>query len=471
MLFCSCAIRPAPQPPRPAELPINDRAGRGDWLSVKLHLENGKEFKVMVDTGGQRTVLDKSLEPFLGKCLGQGRWYEPMMGGLLKVNLYPAPKLYAGTTPLMTGSCICTYDLQKDSPGLQGIVGMDTLRNYCVQFDFVNRKMRFLDPDQTAGNNLGKPYPLIILFGLVIAYADFFNTGHIHFCPDTGCSIVDVIMQPRRLNREIKKQKPAWTGQGSTYLGASKRVVGFSSGRFGGNTYSNLVVEEWPGIWPGGNLIGLPFLARNLVTFNFPRRMMYLKQQNVQSPEWGSFLILEAANYLRILKKNEQLPGWNTNETGHAESPSLPEIFTNYPVALTFDLHKDGRPGWVDVTPEVKSLATNGEYEIPADNHLVGCDPAKNIKKQLSVTFRIHDRQKTVEVKEGKTLTLPTGAEVILAHYGKLDASAAYRHQQNDDNSIYHYTLAQASKTSSWKLKKAWQTDTEGQTIREYLIK
>src|SRR5256885_637469 len=76
MLLCSCATTPnwdadgSIRPPLPAETYFNKGAGRGDWLFLKLRLESGEEPLFALDTGMSVTILDKSLEPRLGKSLG-----------------------------------------------------------------------------------------------------------------------------------------------------------------------------------------------------------------------------------------------------------------------------------------------------------------------------------------------------------------------------------------------------------------
>ncbi len=65
------AIIPASE--LPADVSMNKEAGRGNWLFVTLRLESGEELPFFVDTGMTLTLLDKSLEPKLGKRLGTGR--------------------------------------------------------------------------------------------------------------------------------------------------------------------------------------------------------------------------------------------------------------------------------------------------------------------------------------------------------------------------------------------------------------
>ena len=83
MMLSSCATAPiwlvddSIRPPLPAETFLNKGAGRGDNLFVRLRLETGEELLFLVDTGSPCTVLDKSLEPELGKRLGitKVKWF------------------------------------------------------------------------------------------------------------------------------------------------------------------------------------------------------------------------------------------------------------------------------------------------------------------------------------------------------------------------------------------------------------
>src|SRR6267142_6176006 len=77
LLLCCCATKPdrsafIPASELPADVTMNKDAGRGNWLFVTLRLDKDEELRFFVDTGMTLTVLDKSLEPELGKRLGTG---------------------------------------------------------------------------------------------------------------------------------------------------------------------------------------------------------------------------------------------------------------------------------------------------------------------------------------------------------------------------------------------------------------
>src|SRR6266496_6418915 len=137
LLLSSCARKPDPSAiipasELPAEVTMDKGPGRGGDLTVTLRLESGEELPFVLDTGAQVTVLDKSLEPKLGKRLGTTTIILPR--DKQESAVYAAPKLYLGSTPLVTGSNIITYDfnpLSSRSPRPNmGFLGMDCLKHY-----------------------------------------------------------------------------------------------------------------------------------------------------------------------------------------------------------------------------------------------------------------------------------------------------------------------------------------------------
>ena len=275
-LFCSCAMAPiwfshdSIPPKLPAAVSFNKGAGRGDPLYLTLRLESGEELLFMVDTGAAFTLLDKSLEPGLGKRYGTARikW----LGGKSTAVVYRAPKLYLGDTQLLTGARILTDDLRMiplAGQPLQGILGTDCLRHYCIQLDFAARKIRFLDPDLPKSEDLGRAFPLSIFFSTVSAHENLVGVKGAKSDIDTGCNF-DGTLSSGLFQQELRQQNLVLTN------GMARLAESF----WAGETYTNLNVVEY-----GGrrfhNLVGLRFLARHLVTFNFPKRTMYLQRQSV----------------------------------------------------------------------------------------------------------------------------------------------------------------------------------------------
>ena len=362
LLSCSCATRPQPSavgpgPELPANVTMNKDAGRGNHLYVTLRSESGEELPFMVDTGSPITILDRSLEPRLGRCLGTDTLWN--FGATYEANRYAAPRLYLGSTPLLTDSNALTSDfVAKMASGagrpILGILGMDCLQHYCLQLDFKAGKMRFLNPDRVKPARLGKA------FGLTFSsqgnsYIEDIRP-YIHHSPLLGTEVADVLIDTgydldgalelglfRREIREHTLQVEADANDAPESQNAYLPKCVWS-----GATYTDLVVGN------GGkptesekseNSLGLRFLARHLVTFDFPRRTMYLRQTS-SGPLVDKELLAEAKaaaksvlRPARKLMRNGQLPGWSKEDRG-----TIQELFRfhPHPDTITFDARKKG---------------------------------------------------------------------------------------------------------------------------------
>ena len=260
-------------------MPINKGAGDDDFLYVTLRLENGQKLLFFVDTGMPYTVLDKSLESKLGKRLGTSKgnysWY-----GKATAGVYAAPRLYLGDTQLLMDDRILTDDLNKMSSSgeqVMGILGLDCLRHYCIQLDFDAGKMRFLDPDNLATNNLGKVFPINISYGEVLTYANFFGLTNAQLVVDTGCT-VDAALEPKFVRQELQRQTAVATNEIKTAAGVPIRVVYFDKIVFDQKVYHHFILDDCP----DNNLLGLRFMGRYLTTLNFPKQTMYLKRNAME---------------------------------------------------------------------------------------------------------------------------------------------------------------------------------------------
>jgi hypothetical protein len=331
---------------------MNKDAGRGDWLIVTLRLESGEELPFIVDTGSPVVCFDKSLEPKLGKRFGPCTFSN--FGVKRKGGRYAAPKLYLGNTPLLTGNRIYTWDFKQaasdEGRPIMGVLGMDCLRHYCIQLDFEAGKMRFLNPNCLDATKLGQAFPLVFsskgqgIIGFIMGFICPFvcHGGLIEgegskLLVDTG-SNGDGELEPRFLQREVRAQNFVLTLDKRTW---------FPGCIWDGQTYTNFLIGK------GENSIGLRFLARHLVTFDFPKRMMYLKQTSIGPLAGDSFTkdaaaartageatTKSAVKFLEGLMEKGQLPGWSKDDKG---SVTFHFHFPNaQPESATFEGRKQG---------------------------------------------------------------------------------------------------------------------------------
>jgi hypothetical protein len=324
LLLCSCStqshIVPAKQ--LPAEVSMNKEAGRGGHLTVMLKF-NGEEFPFHVDTGAPITTFDKSLEGKLGK--GYGSASIQLAGGGAKQNtkFHAAPKLFLGETQLALGKFVCTYEFKQP----MGILGMDCLQHYCIQLDFEARKLRFLDSSNLKIDELGHCFPLTLKNDYPTIEGAGLISQSTNPLIDLGCNVDAAVDQGTNRLDGIYLPELQWNSQ----------------------TYTDLIVAALE----HANLIGLRFLARHLVTLDFPNRRIFLKQIRVDAiddPDAESTR-KSALRFLMKLREAGTLPGWMDASKGaiafQSSTSSSSNTFKfwkqNDPVVCTYKVMRAGK--------------------------------------------------------------------------------------------------------------------------------
>jgi hypothetical protein len=331
MLWSSRAAIP---PKLPAELAINHGAGRGSLLVVPVRLEGGEELPFVLDTGSSFTLLDKSLEPKLGKRAGTASVQS--WGVTNEWPVFAAPRLYLGGAPLITGEQVVSHDckeMRSDSgQPVMGMLGIDCLKHYCFQLDFAAGRIRFLEPEHVNATQLGKAFPIVWTGGRPFVHHDGLVAGiGTDSLIDTGFDSDGVIAE---------------LGPGTSYF--AERV-------WGGATYTNLLLGT------GGNVLGLRFLARHLVTLDFLNGTMYLRQQSVGPLPGGSFRVAKTTR-VEALEPLAQAVVHNDAAAARAallalEQGSAPELTKTIARKLAATLRDAAKPVPASVPPSVTELA------------------------------------------------------------------------------------------------------------------
>jgi hypothetical protein len=348
LVLFSCAAGDSFASELPAEVSINELAGRGGWLIVTPRLESGEELPLVVDTGASGTMIDKSLEPKLGKPLGTAM---SQSWGVKKTNdIYAAPKLYMGATALlMTGPGIVTDDCQKLSSDagrpIMGILGMDVLGHYCIQLDFAAGKMRFLDDEGADKQKWGKAFPIIALNAEDARPAvggNLFGAQGPHSLIDTGFND-DGWLMPQFFQQ--------WTNQAVL---PAKGEARSPAGMFGGETYPFISMRE-QNVESDG--IGLRFLARHLVTLDFPKRTMYLQRQSIgplPDPRLKTTRMEALEPMIKAVIQEDVAAA--RKELARIEQSSATELEKSVAQHLEAALENELKPAPADVAPAVSKL-------------------------------------------------------------------------------------------------------------------
>jgi hypothetical protein len=333
----------------PAEMPMNELAGRGGWLIVTLKSETGEDLPMMVDTGTSDTMIDKSFEPRLGKPLDTEAFQS--WGNKETLTVYSAPKLYLGGARLkISGSGIFTYDCKPLSSGagrpIMGVLGMDVLENYCIQLDFAGGKVRFLDDRRADTKTWGKAFrivPLNFRDRRPAVAENLFGAKGPHSLIDTGCDD-DGWLMPKFYRQ--------WTNQAvPPRRGETRSPVGM----FGGEKYPFVSLHAADVESDG---IGIRFLARHLVTLDFPQRTMYLLRQSagpLPDPRLGATR-MEVLDRMTQAVVDDDVAAARSElaRLQHSDAPELAKIVAR---KLMAELESEPKPTPADVPSEVTKAA------------------------------------------------------------------------------------------------------------------
>jgi hypothetical protein len=303
----------------PADIPLGKEAGRGGVVFVTIRLDDGTQLPFVLDTGNPTTCLDASLESKLGKRLRTKTLWA--FGARSQIGVYPAPRLYLGKTLLaQSGDVVVTHDCRQMSAAvghpIMGVLGMDILTNYCIQLDFDHRKIRFLDVEHANKSRWGDPFPFTyIQDGCPCINDNIIGAPGVGSLVDTGCSY-DGWLIPQLFQQWTDNTAPPITGQ--THA---------PDGILGTETYPGLRLRcVDPKLLSTGdahiqfNGLGLHFLARHLVTLDFPEQTLYLKRTSVDALDQENRTasaksdVEAAAKTLKGLEHAGQLPGWSRTD-------------------------------------------------------------------------------------------------------------------------------------------------------------
>jgi hypothetical protein len=73
-----------------------------------------------------------------------------------------------------------------------------------------------------------------------------------------------------------------------------------------------------------------------------------------------------------------------------------------------------------NVTDIVRKIVASGSRTISAENDRMGGDPAGGVIKSLQINYLVNGVKKQEQVKEHQSITLPEGAKIVKAYYGRI---------------------------------------------------
>jgi hypothetical protein len=250
----------------------------GDMIVLPVTLGK-KEYPFWLDTGASVNIIDKSLKNELGNFYRTREFFTAK--DKITVETHEPPSLRLGSVSLQTNGEVVCSDLAKISKvfgsEICGVLGMDSLRHFIVQIDFDNGELKLYSSDSKAEAEWGEPLALRYNWANCPEIVIRSNDEPFTFMIDTGCSGISI--DNDIFQRLYSKRQLCIIGKTlcSTTFGQKSENATYMLNRFslGAFQHSNLICDQG-----NGNRLGLSYLSRYMVTFDFPHNTIYLKTGN-----------------------------------------------------------------------------------------------------------------------------------------------------------------------------------------------
>lgn len=278
----------ADEPNLLAEYPID---GENGPLVLPIEVVQGADFaivatrlrplKMIIDTGSSISVFDKKHADSLGE-VKEARACRAATG-TMEYRAFSGPEMRIGARSVRAAGEIGCSDLaalrKSFKRDIDGWLGMDVLSLLVISIDFDEHKIRL---HRSAPPNAGEPIALHrkdnILRNCVFVPGTIEGAATLEFLLDTGAigshtgslddDIFDAFLEAGTLRRTASLRHVFGAG------GKAMAVVGCAGGlTLGGYRHSGAVFHRLD--FPSS--LGLDYLSRYKVVFDFPNRIMYLK--------------------------------------------------------------------------------------------------------------------------------------------------------------------------------------------------
>lgn len=240
---------------------------------------NGKEFQFVLDTGSTITVFDISLKEQLGWRIGSSK-ARAADGKTIKIEYYQLRHAHFG------GLCkkhkkVAVLDLNEVSKmagrRVDGIIGMDLLKNHVIRLDFKKNIVSFLRSSNKSIHP-GWEADLSLKKNQVHMKGEVEDIP-VSFLIDTGFteSYFGGLLEPAVIERlNAKTIGDAQGDQASSVAGPmdfNQRKTIVAKLCFNLTEYEEVFFVEH-----NESILGLGFLSRHVVTFDFPKKKVYMEE-------------------------------------------------------------------------------------------------------------------------------------------------------------------------------------------------
>lgn len=272
------------------EPPIAEfKIAAGDQVVLLPVRISDRQYEFVLDTGSSLTILDASLREDSGAAASTAQLQTP--SGVKTVQRCECPEATLGPLKLRSENAIACCDLEslRRATGrpIMGVLGMDFLQSYVVQLDFDSGMIRFFG-NSRGSHEWGERLPLDLDHTGRPCTSVMLPSNRITpFLIDTGAtgktleaSLFDRLVEQHEIVAGATTKASTLAGEIETSAGRLSRLT------LGSFKREQLVIDR-----DQSSLLGLDYLRRYQITFDFPRRAIYLRPGKQFSDRDSSLIV------------------------------------------------------------------------------------------------------------------------------------------------------------------------------------
>lgn len=234
----------------------------------------GQTHYFIIDTGAPRCALDDHVFPNLRERRVEN--VRSPSGPAKEIRCDP-PDIVIGPIHFASLKEVikldCTTLSRASGRPIAGIIGMDALRDFVLQFDFDAGRFRLLRSDAASHDDWGMKVPLATTSNQWSVRATV-DGQPADFILDSGNDSDGML--PGWWIEQIAKTSKTVNQEAVTFTGSSYyRLVRATDCEFAGNHHPNLLLSESKMLRP---YFGITFIGQYVATLDFPNNLLYLKK-------------------------------------------------------------------------------------------------------------------------------------------------------------------------------------------------
>jgi hypothetical protein len=269
-----------------------------NYIFVPVQINNW-EYKFILDTGSGVTVFGPSIKSQL-KTFVKQRTLRDIDGRPFTASIYQSPEQFKLGQFLLKGFIAFAEDANAlDFSSIDGILGVDFLKNFIITVDFGNKIINFTRSEKIQDANSGIPVDIFLNTNGVPSASSKVNGIDVNFVFDTGLTSYSYLS--KEIFKEVSSQKNMKIYQITMKSLSNPDLKDVRSAINANLSLSSIKYGNLTFLERNSSVLGMNFIrSHRKIIFDFPNKKIYLFPGTVNTitlPDLGITLIQKGKDF------------------------------------------------------------------------------------------------------------------------------------------------------------------------------